>query len=137
MPLNYRMDRLSGRIVGSSSKSAYSPKGFFPVEPIPVMKMSASEKAVPVRSIADMRTALEPPKKIAQTEILGKFPDNPTYRRLQEFQRIMSKPDGKLVWEKLPRDVFAFRFTVLLCAGGMALLANTYYKMAYGIKPES
>jgi len=47
------------------------------------------------------------------------------------------KPDGKLVWEKLPRDVFAFRFTVLLCAGGMALLANTYYKMAYGIKPES
>jgi len=26
MPLNYRMDRLSGRIVGSSSKSAYSPK---------------------------------------------------------------------------------------------------------------
>ncbi|KAF6021352.1 hypothetical protein EB796_020340 [Bugula neritina] len=67
------MDRLSGRIVGSSSKSAYSPK----------------------------------------------------------------KPDGKLVWEKLPRDVFAFRFTVLLCAGGMALLANTYYKMAYGIKPES
>ncbi|KAF6016491.1 hypothetical protein EB796_025199 [Bugula neritina] len=94
-----------------------------------------------------MRTALEPPKKIAQTEILGKFPDNPTYRRLQEFQRIMSvsmatvvdisKPDGKLVWEKLPRDVFAFRFTVLLCAGGMALLANTYYKMAYGIKPES
>ncbi|XP_067942568.1 uncharacterized protein [Watersipora subatra] len=123
MPIGYRFDGFSGRLA------------FKPIEEMPITKMTPSERPAFVRTVANMSSPVEAPKIIPQTEIHGVFPDNAKYRKIQEWQRRLTRPDGREIHVKLPRDVTSYRaFSTLIAVTGV-ILCHRLYLFMYDKKP--
>ncbi|GFO34661.1 hypothetical protein PoB_006116600 [Plakobranchus ocellatus] len=103
----------------------------------------------PVSAESFSRTVKEEPKivydfKPAQTESKrpashaasrlgpGQYavPNNKTYKRLMELQTKFTADDGKLVWQKMPKDMPLYYLTVGLVAFGTLLTGWTLAKLA-------
>merc|ERR1712147_62686 len=137
MPIGYRLSRLSGRLIGASSRSAYNPQAFSAAQPIPVMRTTAAEKPAAIRSASSLSEPIAQIPAIPQTEIHGVYPSAEFYAGVLEKQRSMAPAnDPNLVWQKRPLDKVLFNATVFLCAAGLLLMAQQLGGWAYGVKPK-
>ncbi|GFR67832.1 hypothetical protein ElyMa_005593100 [Elysia marginata] len=57
-------------------------------------------------------------------------PNNKTYKKLMELQTKFTADDGKLVWQKMPKDMPLYYLAVGLVVCGTILSGWTFYKLA-------
>ncbi|RUS89140.1 hypothetical protein EGW08_003083 [Elysia chlorotica] len=63
-------------------------------------------------------------------------PNEPAYKKLMELQTKFTTDDGKLVWQKMPKDMPLYYLSVGLVVCGTLLSCYTLYKLASPPKNE-
>ncbi|XP_005089150.1 uncharacterized protein LOC101858075 [Aplysia californica] len=109
--------------------------------PVSVQGLSSSIAETP-KTFYDFKQSAVPKKaearQMSQSAVSGKYPvpNNSAYKKLMALQTRFTAADGKLVWQKLPKDMPLYYLSVGLVSAGVLLTFYTLKQMATPPKNE-
>ncbi|KAK3597137.1 hypothetical protein CHS0354_038055 [Potamilus streckersoni] len=139
----FKFNSLAGRLAQSSQFAAYSPQGLMPFSgssPVPVFDSKTTKPAlvhdVPEKpktaQVRGAATANAQPHDLSR----GIHPTNRGYLKHMEWQQVLCKQDGKLVWQKRSVDRVLFYLTVGLVIFGTAFVGYRTFMMTFPQKKK-
>ncbi|XP_046545108.1 uncharacterized protein LOC124255283 [Haliotis rubra] len=144
----YKYCGMTGALVPSSQLAAYQPQGVTPYSGriSQILFDSSKTKAVSepeavYRGSAPARGVAPSPPQAASIPTTGSgsrgiVPASQDYSKIVALQNLMTKSDGKLVWQKLGRDRGMYIFTLGLTAIGTVMTGVLLYKLSFPTKPQ-
>ncbi|XP_046359188.1 uncharacterized protein LOC124137080 [Haliotis rufescens] len=144
----YKYCGMTGALVPSTQLAAYQPQGLTPysgrVSQIlfdSAKTKTVGEPEVAFRGSAPARGAAPPPPQSVSIPTTGSgnrgiVPATQAYSKIVALQNLMTKNDGKLVWQMFGRDRGMYIFTLGLSAIGTIMTGVLLYKLSFPQKPK-